>query len=310
MLAPTAALDAASPISSSVITLQAPDGVSLTGDLVLPPGPPCAAVVIAPAMGVRRRYYAAFARFLARRHQLASLTIDYRGIGDSRGAALRRTRASLTDWGELDLAAATDELARRFGGLPLRFVGHSVGGQLMGFVPDAPFERALFVGSQSGHWRHWDGARRAGMALLWHAVIPASTFALGYLPGRALGGGEDVPGGVARQWARWGRHPDYLGVSAREREGAWFGAWRGTLRTYAIADDAYAPERAVRALAEMYSGAAREVRVIAPRDIGARAIGHFGFFRERFEPTLWEDAAGFLGAEEHRASPEVSGLAP
>ena len=26
---------------------------------------------------------------------------------------------------------------------------------------------------------------------------------------------------------------------------------------------------------------------IAPRDIGVESIGHFGFFRAAFEPTLW-----------------------
>lgn len=276
------------------LVLSAPDGVAVAADLVVPERPPRAAVLIAPAMGVQRRYYRAFAQHLAARHELAALTIDYRGIGGSRLAHGRGAQVALTDWGELDLAAGCDELARRFGGLPVRYVGHSVGGQLMGFVPDAPFDRALFVGSQSGYWKHWDGPRRAGMALLWHAGIPAAVATLGFLPGAMLGGGEDVPGGVARQWARWGRDPGYLAVSARERDGAWFGLWRGQLRAYAIADDGYAPERAVRALVDVYRGAEREVRVVAPREVGATQIGHFGFFRKRFEETLWEDAARYL----------------
>lgn len=279
--------------SSIALSLEAPDGYRLAADLVAPAEPPRAAVLIAPAMGVPRRYYAAFARFLASRG-VASLALDYRGIGGSRATPLRALRATLTDWAELDLTAGADALARRFPHVPLRFVGHSVGGQLMGFVPDAPFDAAIFVGSQSGYWKHWDGAARAGMAVMWHAAIPSLVGALGYLPGRALGGGEDVPAGVARQWARWGRDPDYLGVSARELDGAWFGRWNGRLRSYAIADDGYAPERSVRALAAMYPRADREVRVVRPRDVGASRIGHFGFFRASFEPTLWTEAADFL----------------
>ncbi|AKF08698.1 serine aminopeptidase domain-containing protein [Sandaracinus amylolyticus] len=279
---------------SYAITLSAPDGAPIAADLVMPIEEPRGALLVAPAMGVKRRYYAGFAKHLASHHGLASITIDYRGIGGSRATPLHATRAALTDWGELDLAAGTDELARRFGGLPTHYVGHSVGGQLMGFVPDAPFERALFVGSQSGYWGHWDGMHRAGMAMLWHAVIPASLATLGYLPGKALGGGEDVPGGVARQWATWGRDPEYLGVSARERDGAWFSLWRGRLRAYAISDDGYAPERAVRALVDVYRNAEREVRVVRPRELGAREIGHFGFFRSRFAASLWEDAGRYL----------------
>ena len=31
-----------------------------------------------------------------------------------------------------------------------------------------------------------------------------------------------------------------------------------------------------------------------PQDVGARAIGHFGFFRERFRASLWPQVAQFL----------------
>jgi predicted alpha/beta hydrolase len=36
-----------------------------------------------------------------------------------------------------------------------------------------------------------------------------------------------------------------------------------------------------------YSGASRKMKRIAPRDIGAARIGHFGFFRAAFESSLW-----------------------
>jgi predicted alpha/beta hydrolase len=37
-----------------------------------------------------------------------------------------------------------------------------------------------------------------------------------------------------------------------------------------------------------YVSAPRAMKRIAPQDIGARRIGHFGFFNERFEETLWQ----------------------
>ena len=36
-----------------------------------------------------------------------------------------------------------------------------------------------------------------------------------------------------------------------------------------------------------YSGAPRTMKRIAPQDIGAKRIGHFGFFRAAFESSLW-----------------------
>ena len=33
---------------------------------------------------------------------------------------------------------------------------------------------------------------------------------------------------------------------------------------------------------------------VTPREHGGAPIGHFGFFRERFAKTLWQEAADFL----------------
>jgi predicted alpha/beta hydrolase len=38
-------------------------------------------------------------------------------------------------------------------------------------------------------------------------------------------------------------------------------------------------------------------RHVIPREVGAPAIGHFGFFRERFRDTLWRESAGWLGRQ-------------
>ena len=275
------------------VRINARDGFELAGDLVLPAGLPRAAVLVAPAMGVPRRYYAPFAAFLARQG-MAALTLDYRGIGDSRRGSLRRVPATLQDWGEHDLAGATDLLVARVPDAPLLWVGHSVGGQLLGILEDVPVAGALLVGAQSGHWRLWSGTWRWRMFLLWYALIPVLVPLLGRLPAAVLGGGEDVPPGVARQWAGWGRRRDYLMSYAAPRGGRGFARLAAPIVGYAIADDPFAPLASVEALLGFYVAARRSVRVVRPGDVGARQIGHFGFFRTRFEATLWRDAALFL----------------
>ena len=56
------------------------------------------ALLIASAMGVKRRYYDAFAQYLAARG-ISVVTFDYRGIGESRPASLRGFDATMLDWG-------------------------------------------------------------------------------------------------------------------------------------------------------------------------------------------------------------------
>jgi predicted alpha/beta hydrolase len=274
------------------IRFRARDGMELAGDLFRPRGEPQAVAVVAPAMGVRRSFYASFAAFLAEAGVLA-LSVDYRGIGDSAPPSLRGFEARLRDWGELDLSGACDEVRRRAPGAPLLWVGHSVGGQLMGLV-DAPVRAAVFVASQSGHSSHWDGAGRLSMGALWWLGIPVLTTVAGRLPMKVLGQGEDVPSGVAREWAEWGRHPRYVRRYADSRGGAGYARYAGPIRAYSFSDDAYAPRRAVAALLGLYAAARVEQRHLVPDDLGARRIGHFAPFREGFAATLWTEIRDWL----------------
>jgi len=152
------------------------------------------------------------------------------------------------------------------------------------------------VGAQSGYWGNWRGAGRLRMLFCWTALFPALTRALGYLPLKRLtGGGEDVPPGVALEWATWGRDPDYVLSYARRKDGArGYAGFTGRLRAYALADDSYAPRTAVQALLAFYPAASRELLYVEPASIGARSIGHFGFFHQRFRDTLWSDARSWL----------------
>ena len=45
--------------------------------------------------------------------------------------------------------------------------------------------------------------------------------------------------------------------------------------------------RNTESLHGFYTNAPRTMKRIAPTDIGARRIGHFGFFRSEFRDSLW-----------------------
>ena len=273
--------------------VRATDGYPLGGTWHIPKGELKAAALVAGAMGVKSRYYDAFADDLAK-HGIASLTVDYRGVGLSRTHSLRGFKAGMMDWAEGDLQGAADAVQAKWPGLPFLWVAHSLGGQLMGFVR-APIRRALFVSSQSGYWGHWKGGGKVAMAALWHVGIPLMVRATGKLPMKAAGQGEDVPAGVGADWARWGRHKRYFGPTIEAKGGAQFRTWTGALRSYHFTDDWYAPRTAMQELIDTYSQASeRELKVVKPSDIGARAVGHFGFFKPQFKDSLWSEARGWL----------------
>ena len=267
------------------ITLRAADGHGI-GARVFGEGE--RAGLIMPATGVPQSYYAKYAAYLADRG-FRVLTFDYRGIGRSRDGDVRRYRARMRDWALLDAAAA----AGFFGGGELRVVGHSFGGQALGLLPvPERIRAALVVGSQSGYWRHWPALGKLWMWPATHIGLPLVAKLLGYFPGSRLGFGEDLPPGVAVEWASWCRHPQYL-VGALGVADA-YARVRAPVRAYAISDDPFAPLAAVEALRALYPNARWETRKLAPRELGVKSIGHFGFFRERFRDSLWRESADWL----------------
>jgi predicted alpha/beta hydrolase len=280
----------------STLSFAARDGFVLSGDRFEPSSGARGVAVVAGAMGVRRRFYEAFAAYLAE-NGLASLTFDYRGVGDSRPSGpLSGFRAELHQWGEEDLAGAVAFAEATWPGVPLVLVGHSVGGQLVGLAHNAEKLAAmLLVASQSGYWRLWPFPARLRMVLTWHLAIPALTRIFGYLPLSRLGAGADVPGGVALEWARWGRHPRYVLSWADTRPEARYASIACPLRSIAVADDHfYAPRAPVEALVAMYPKARSEVVVASPAQAGARSIGHFGYFRSVHRATLWREALEWI----------------
>jgi predicted alpha/beta hydrolase len=277
--------------------VAAKDGYRLAVSVFDPPegaARPERLVVIASATGVRRGYYAAFASWLATRG-MRVVTFDYRGIGGSRPKRLTGFEASLVDWGELDLARILEWAATEYGDGRTCVVGHSVGGQLLGLVPDPSSIRAVvLVGSQSGDYRLWPGiAERAWYGALWYAVVPGVASTLGYLPG-SLGIGEDLPGGVAREWAQWCRTPGYMVGGDNHGRRALYRRLESPILAFGFDDDDYAPPAAVSALLALYENAAITRRQISRAEA---KVGHFGFFRERFRSSLWHEAASFLEAE-------------
>jgi predicted alpha/beta hydrolase len=278
-------------VSGTAVEFAARDGYRLAGTLYRPKTPNRRAVLFQAASGVKQEYYGKFAEYLAGRG-FTALTFDYRGIGRSAPPKLRGFQARMRDWAEKDIGGALDYLARATHGARLIGIGHSFGGQVFGLVPgNERYVAAMTVGSQSGYWKHWRGKGRAGMWLVTHVVLPGLSRLHGYFPARRFGQGEDMPAGVAREWASWCRHPGYV-VGALGAQEA-YARFTAPIRVYAVADDGYAPPAAVEAFLGFYPNPPHRVEGVDPAQHGG-AIGHFGFFRERHRETLWRDAAGWL----------------
>lgn len=277
------------------IHLTTRDGARLAARHFHPPAAPRAAVLIAGAMGVQQAYYGRFAAWLATQG-FAVATFDYRGVGESRPTAgtLRGFDADLYDWAH-DTDTAIAALTVASPGVPLYVIGHSLGAQLPGMLEHRDRIAGLVsVAAGSGYWRDNAPQLKRMVLYFWHVVVPVATAVFGYFPGRRIGKVGDLPRGVILQWRRWCLHPRYHVGAEGERLRDQFAQARFPLVALSITDDELMTERGTRVLVDCYPNAPRRIERIAPADVAARRIGHFGFFRDLFAPTLWQRAVALL----------------
>jgi predicted alpha/beta hydrolase len=281
-------------------TVTTGDGFDLRATLFGSPEHCRAAVLIAPAMGVGQPYYAAFAQWLAEQGLFVA-TFDYRGIGDSRPPEYRKSlrgfEADVMTWATRDCAAMVSYLSEHAKGKPLLWIGHSVGGHMLALVPNRERVTAMLtVASGSGYWRENSIQLRSIVWWLWYLLVPVSLRLYGYFPGRRLRKVGDLPAGVIQQWRDWCLNRDYVVGHEGEPVRLQYAEVKTPILSLSFTDDQYMSLANVESLHGFYSGAPREMKRIRPSDVGARSIGHFGFFRKRFADALWPQVGAWLKA--------------
>ncbi len=260
-----------------------------------PAGAPRASIVIGGAMGVRQSFYEPFAQWLAQQQGLRVWTFDYRGSGDSLGdASLRGFNADLFDWAR-DYEAVIDAAKAALPDEPLYLLGHSLGAQLPGFLQrPEQVDGLVSIAAGSGYWRENAPKLKRGILYFWFVLVPLVTRLFGYFPGRKLRKVGDLPRGVILQWRRWCLNPRYSVGAEGKLASQSYNRVRFPVLALSMTDDELMTLAGTESLVSFYAGAPSAVERIAPADVQARRIGHFGFFREQFSQSLWPSTADKL----------------
>lgn len=260
---------------------------NLSARLYAPMARPDVAVVLNGATGVPRDYYQHFARWLAAERGMACLTYDYRDFGTSLKRRLKDSDATMADWALKDMPAAQAEMRRRYPDAKLWVIGHSVGGMLGPLQPGIErIDRMICVCSGLVTLADHPWPYKGLATLFWYGHVPPLVRLLGYLPGRMLGFGSDLPSGVYWQWRKWCTSPDsYLPELGDTLPPADWSRTTAPVDVIALEDDQTVPPPAVWRLAELYGPAARR-HLLAPAAFGLREVGHIGAFARRSR-AIW-----------------------
>lgn len=263
-------------------------GQRLSARLYLTRTPARAVAVLNGATGVPQGYYAAFAQWLAQTQGIICMTFDYRDFGASARRDIRKSDATIADWGVHDQQAARDHLSQMFPDLPLWVIGHSLGGLLLSFQRDLDrISRVITVASGPVHVSDHPFPYSMTAVAFWYAVGPLATWIAGYMPGKRLRFGEDIPARVYWQWRRWCTRrdglmqeighalplPDLMGLKA-------------PLKLVAIADDTLVPPASVWRSMDFHRRAPKSQLTVVPADFGLNRIGHIAPFAAR-NRAIW-----------------------
>jgi len=276
------------------ISVTCEDGTHLVATAYKPNTPIIGAVMMAPATGIKRQFYSAFAQYLCGLG-FGVITYDNRGIAASLRGSPKSSNASLVTWGEQDMPAVLESLKMFFPGVPYFLVGHSAGGQLLGLMPNVQDLTAFCnFGSSSGSLRNMRLRYLFKAHFFMNIYIPINNTLFGHTKSHLVGMGEPLPKGVAKQWQQWCNGSGYVKMAfGKEVQNHWYEDIRMPSRWLLASDDDIANLPNVKDMITVFPNTDAEIKVLTPKAHNVAEIGHMKFFSRKCQ-TLWPQISDYL----------------
>ena len=283
-------------ISDHFITCR--DNIRLSASLFIPESVPKAAIMIAPATGIRKTFYFNLAKHLAA-NGYGVLCFENRGIGHSHEGNINQVDANLINWGRLDMTAALEALKQQFPDVSYHLIGHSAGGQLLGLMDNAHEIKSMFnYACSSGYIGNMPYPFKISGVFFLRIFMPGSSFFFGQANNQWVGMGEPLPKEVARQWSKWCTSPGYVAndfgkaIDTHHYEELTL----PSKRVHAT-DDPIANLKNVKDMIRVYSRSEAEIHTIRPQEAGFSSLGHMQFFSSK-KQVLWKLALDWFEKHE------------
>lgn len=236
--------------------------------------------VILPALGVAARFYTRLVDELAGRGYSVALC-EQRGHGDS---SLRPSRTSTWDFVDVvdhDIPAILGWVQDQAPGRSVYLLGHSIGGHYATMAAGLYGDRidGLITAACGTPWLSAYSGEMRGKIRILTTVIPIAHRLLGYYPGEKLGFSGTEARGVMSDWRHLALTNRFRLGKDDQRAGAAIAAYDKPGLVLRMADDDFAPEKAVEKHLDRFTARRPEVRVLSAADIGDRA-DHFRWARK------------------------------
>jgi predicted alpha/beta hydrolase len=264
-------------------TIRTTDGTTITARIYEPEKKANKVTVIASSAEVTQEHYYDIAVFLTA-HDFAVVTFDYRGTGVSGPQNLKGFNANLENWAQQDLDAVLRYTKSVFPKQELIFIGHGIGGEIVGLAAGSQFiSRMVFVSSALSCTR-LRRVREKIWIVAMKKIVRFTSWIYGYFPGKGFGLFNNLPKGVMDEWMHWcdnenGLFDDFPDYNYRKLQ--------VPILVFSFSDDWRSQANGVAALLKHFTAASVQWYHIKPKQLSVRKIGHSGFFKASFKTNLW-----------------------
>jgi len=283
-------------------TIKTKDGRKIKARAYVPDEEAKGVIVISPSATVTQEFYFEIACFF-RENNFAVISFDFRGTGDSAPLALKGFEASLANWALQDTDAVLRHTKNQFPKHELIFIGHGIGGEIIGLAPASQFiNRIILVGCalSCSRLRRWKER-------IWIDVtknfIKLTSWLFGYFPGKELKVFNSLPKGVVYEWIQWCNNENGLFDDFSDHN---YRRLQVPLLAFSFSDDWRSQEKGVQALLEHFDSAYITWHHINPKQLNRRRMGHSGFFKPRFKKIFWQQVLNWTNDKEYEESGQLS----
>ena len=253
-------------------------------------------ILLCPATGITMNFYHSFCEWLATQN-FHVMVFDFRGIGQSLYTELKKSEASIQDWGILDIPAAINSLLSKTQQQQINLIGHSAGGQLLGITPNfQKVARLIAIAGSTGHVKGLKGRTKKMAPVMFNVVFPVSIALKGYGATQMLGMGENLPKNVAKQWAQFCSKPGYvINAIGKTIFDDYHQQIQCPITVIYASDDEIATEANVNDLLRLYPNAKTDKIELQPAQYDQKAIGHMLMFKKSHH-QIWSVIADQIAA--------------
>lgn len=266
----------------------------LVGTVYFPVSEIKGAIMIGPATGIKRKFYANFAKYLAE-NNYGVITYDNNGIGDSVNGDLKSDKSSLQSWGEKDMPNVFNMLKKTFPNTKYHLIGHSAGGQLVGLIPNCNEFTSMFnFACSSGSIRNMKMKFKLKAKIFMDIFIPLNNFLFGYTNAQWVGMGEPLPKMVAQEWSKWCNGTGYVKTAFNKTiRTHWYNEISFPSMWVNATDDDIANNKNVEDMISVFPRISSETLTLNPKDYNLKEIGHMKFFTKE-NKILWDISLKWL----------------